>query len=672
MKVLHIKDTYMEQGGGPDFALTQITDWLSSQGIDVAIATVDISHDITLHQQTKINGGITLHRFPGHMFFRWTYSMDFLRWLRKHCREFDLVHVHGLFSQPCNLACRIAYSQNVPYIVRTAGSLDPTSMKYNYWKKLPYYYLMENKYLMLAASIHATSRAEARALRDWGLKNITIIPHGIRSTFVAPKKKESHDVLKLLYLSRLDPIKGLEITLHSLAILLKNNINVELWIAGSGHDNYLGKLKQLVDSLQLSAHVRWFGWANQALKFKLFRDADIFVLASYHENFGVAVVEAMEAGLPVVISDQVALAEEIQQADAGRIVPAGDASALAGAIETLLPVSARRQCGENAGALVRQRFTLDACGQAHLRLYERLVSGRLSADSVRPLRKSMTASHNGIKVILSADDFGYSGDTVKATIALLERRVLTSASIMANMPATADAIAYARYRCHAGFGIHLTFAGDASERPVSNPCNIPSLVNSSGRFLSTRVFYRRVLSGRLCYREILLEMEAQIKLLLDAGVRLVYADSHGHIHKFSIFRRALQEVLPKYGIRGVRIAQNYYFRPQYLRPTWWLGNYWSQRLRSQFITTDYFFMPTDSYLPDRWAELLISRFPKSGIIEVGFHPGLMESWRRSEYDYLLQLRDLLDKTGHLCLSWDDLMASHAAQERGRAQTNSIV
>src|SRR5262245_66423492 len=101
-----------------------------------------------------------------------------------------------------------------------------------------------------------------------------------------------------------------------------------------------------------------------------------------------------------------------------------------------------------------------------------------------------------MRIVLHADDFGASADTVRATIECFEAGALTSASIMPAMPATAEAVEFATTHPGLDVGVHLTFVGEGDERPLSQPDEIPGLVDESGRFLATRTIRLRSLARR--------------------------------------------------------------------------------------------------------------------------------------------------------------------------------
>ena len=255
--------------------------------------------------------------------------------------------------------------------------------------------------------------------------------------------------------------------------------------------------------------------------------------------------------------------------------------------------------------------------------------------------------------ILSADDFGYSTDTVDRTIACFDDGILTSASIMANMPETLAAAAYAKAHPGFSFGTHLCYCDGEFERPTSDPSKIPSLVDEHGRFWSTRGMIGRALTGRLVVSDIEVETEAQLSRLSDLGVRLCYVDGHGNLHKFAPFVEALRTVLPRFNIRKVRRTQDTYLKSAWARPNFWLGKHWNKAIDRHFLSTSSFYLPASTE-DKHWGEALLSQISaQHGVMEIGVHPGL-EAWRAGEEADIRSFARLASAAGVQITSWDQL------------------
>lgn len=264
-----------------------------------------------------------------------------------------------------------------------------------------------------------------------------------------------------------------------------------------------------------------------------------------------------------------------------------------------------------------------------------------------------------MRIITNADDFGMDDDTVRATIECLDAGSLTGATIMPAMPGTAAAVEYARAHSEKSFGVHLTYVTDTVEAPLCDPKTLPTLAGPDGRFRPSQVMRVRAMRGRVSVDEIERETAAQIRRLLDAGVRVTHVDSHGHLHKFKPFRTALARVLPALGISKVRNVQNLYLSKPLRSPTYWLGPWWRRRIMRQFRTTEDFFMPVsetgNTAWPGRLVERLRSRVASdAAVLEVGVHPGYGEAWRDAERRSIHEFAKLAREGGHRLIGWGDL------------------
>jgi chitin disaccharide deacetylase len=259
-----------------------------------------------------------------------------------------------------------------------------------------------------------------------------------------------------------------------------------------------------------------------------------------------------------------------------------------------------------------------------------------------------------VRIVVNADDFGVSAETVAATIACFEQQALTSATIMATMPAVDEALAYARDRPELSFGVHLTFVGDGEEGPAADPADVPGLVDGAGRFPSATPVRVRALLRRLPIEQIEREIAAQISSVTGRGVEVSHVDSHRHLHKLAPFRTALRRVLPRFGIERVRTVQDVYLSRPLLGATYWAGSLWRRPLRRSFRTTDHFYMPASTG-DLGWADELLRRAGDlpGATLEVGVHPG-PDGWRDDEHRSALRLSAGARELGHELVSWREI------------------
>jgi glycosyltransferase involved in cell wall biosynthesis len=312
-------------------------------------------------------------------------SLPLRRWVRQRAADYDLLHIHALFSHTSNCSARAAWRAAVPYIIRPLGVLNRWGManQLRWLKRLSLRYV-EQPILRNAAAMHYTSYAEqVEAEQSGASAPASVVPLGIDlgdcQRLPGPERffeqfPEVAGRQVVLFLSRLHAKKGLELLLQAFAQLHVQYPESVLVIAGSGEKSYISRLRAQADQLGLGKEIVWTGFLAGTDKLSAFAAATAFALTSYSENFGMALVEALAAGLPCVTTEGVAVSEDVRAYDAGLVVP-GDASSIAMALERILGDSQLRiRLGANAHRLVAERFSLDTMGSALRGLYQRILS----------------------------------------------------------------------------------------------------------------------------------------------------------------------------------------------------------------------------------------------------------------------------------------------------------
>ena len=263
-----------------------------------------------------------------------------------------------------------------------------------------------------------------------------------------------------------------------------------------------------------------------------------------------------------------------------------------------------------------------------------------------------------MKVIFHADDFGYDKDTTQATIELLERGALTSATIMSTMSAAEEAIAYAAAHKQFSFGVHLTYV-DRLEPALQKENS--TLLDAKGLFYPSNDVRKKAIKLALKKNDIVEESLAQIDIVRKGGVEISHLDSHGHLHKFPSFLFALSEIKKRSGIDRVRRVQNIFVNKPGLSPATILNKCFDWRIVHSCRTTDYFYMSANN-LDTNWADAIIAqmdKLPQDAIIEVGVHPGNVnteeECWRIAEYNDIMDFADKIRMQGkHQIITWNEV------------------
>lgn len=388
-KVLHVIPSMGILRGGPTFAVADMTRGLVQAGLEVHIATTDDNGAERLnvpYAQPVVREGVTYWYFRRQTNF-YMFSLPLANWLMRNVHNYDLIDIHYVFAHAGIPAAFFAYRQKMPYVLRPHGMLNHWSitMRRPFMKRISLQ-LFERHMLAHAATVCLTSEQERREVAELDLRmKPLVMPLGINLTTFqslptrgAFRQQHPHltDKTLLLFLSRLHEKKGLDLLLPAFARLRQHCPDVALVLAGSGTPVYEAELHAQVQTLGIAQDVVFTGFVADAAKQAVLADCDLFVLPSYSENFGIVVVEAMASGLPIIISDQIGLADEIAQAEAGVIVPCQMVPLVTAMQRLVEHPEQRRALAARAHQLAQQRYSLEASTQALRALYEHIISAK--------------------------------------------------------------------------------------------------------------------------------------------------------------------------------------------------------------------------------------------------------------------------------------------------------
>jgi glycosyltransferase involved in cell wall biosynthesis len=385
VKVLHVIPAVASCYGGPSAVLPTMCRALAREGVDATIATTDADGTGTLPVPL---GVATVYQDTPAIFFRrqWSesfkYSKPLATWLRQNVAAFDLVHIHAVLSHAClaaGRACRIA---RVPYVVRPLGTLDPWSLAQKPLKKRALLRVAGERLLKRAAAIHYTSDEEKRLVESsFGLSNGVVIPLGVDDGVFEPRLPaqpgERSDCPYVLALSRLHPVKNLELLIESFARVAPPSGGWRLIIAGAGDHQHVSTLQKAADRGAARGRVEFPGWVEGPAKRALIENAALFAVPSLHENFGVALVEALACGVPALVCDRVHLAGAIRDADAGWVAETEPGSFDRQLSSAMASAEERRRRGEAAASLAR-RFAWSRVANDLAELYRAVTRVRVA------------------------------------------------------------------------------------------------------------------------------------------------------------------------------------------------------------------------------------------------------------------------------------------------------
>ncbi|PZU96674.1 MAG: glycosyl transferase family 1 [Pseudanabaena sp.] len=393
MKILHVIPSVAAVRGGPSQAVIQMVRALRSQGVDTEIATTNDNGkdllDVPLNQLTEDLG--EYGNVPIRFFARFSpnlnavrefaYSWDLTIWLWRNIAKYDLVHVHAIFSYPSTIAMAIARLKKTPYINRPLGQLCTWSLQQSKLRKQTYLNVIERENLLHSKSLHFTADQEKAEFEQLGL-NIPsfVLPHGVHTpNLIANAQVQVRETLKIpddrpiiLFLSRIHPKKGLEYLISALADL--QEYKFALAIAGDGEPEYVHKIKDLLEVHNLSDRTHWLGFVKGETKNLYLQGADLFALTSHSENFGIAAIEALAAGTPVLITDGVAIAPMVKDQECGYVTTL-DAEAIKISLQSFFDDFLPEQTAQNRSRLqqvINQNYSWQSISDRLTKIYQKL------------------------------------------------------------------------------------------------------------------------------------------------------------------------------------------------------------------------------------------------------------------------------------------------------------
>lgn len=388
LRVLHVIPSMSRLHGGPSVTVHSMLKALARRGVAAeAVATDDDGGaarlDVPVDRLVEFEGQRV--RFFPRQTVKYAFSAPMRSWLHANIRHYDIIHTHELFTFAPLAAARLARAARIPYLMTPHGALDTWGMRNkSRFVKAASIRFVEGPLLASAAAVNFMTALEQSRAAGHGLSfRPMVLPVGIidpedpqEGTMapVAPLAEDGRRVL--LFLARIHPIKCADVLLRAFACL--EDRESVLVIAGGGEPSLVESLRLLAGELGIGDRVKWVGFSSGARKRWLLSRATLFVLPSASENYGIAAVEAMHAGLPVIVTSGCGLADFVSHHRAG-IVTDGSVSGLRSALDTLLASDdLARGMGEAGRRAVRQELSLDVFGERLETSYRRLLEGEAS------------------------------------------------------------------------------------------------------------------------------------------------------------------------------------------------------------------------------------------------------------------------------------------------------
>ncbi|GAB3045773.1 glycosyltransferase [Spirosoma pulveris] len=322
---------------------------------------------------------ILCQRTPGISRFFREFSIELYQYLRKHAHEYDIIHCHGLWH--FGTLAPFMIDRTVAKVITIHGVLDRWVYAHNNWKKQLMDSLAQKKYLQRADLVQINNTDEQQdVLRYLGHAhpNIVIIPNGVKmSDFISLPPKGTFrrkfglpmDKKLVLFMSRLNAKKGLDLLLPGFREYVRQHPDTVLALAGPD-DGYEATTRQFIEQHKLSDSIRMVGMLTGDDKKAALADADLFTLPSYSEGFSMAVLEAMAAGTPTLVSDRVGFGDVIREHKAAGVLASLTAESVTEGIAQLLGnEQVRQEMAQNATALLKKQYDIDVVAKKLLDEY---------------------------------------------------------------------------------------------------------------------------------------------------------------------------------------------------------------------------------------------------------------------------------------------------------------
>jgi glycosyltransferase involved in cell wall biosynthesis len=404
--VIHTVASIEEDDGGPSRSVPAICRALTQRGVQVSLVTQRFGSRIAPAElptsetfKTVYSRGWRLKRL------RFAYSTGFRAKLRSECEGFGpaIMHDHGVWLPSNVAAATVARLADIPLVVSPRGMLEGWSLTYHATRKRIAWLLYQRKALSGATAFCATSLAEAEQIRRLGFAQpIAVIPNGV----VVPELRKDGTgrtgKRRALFLSRIHPKKGLPDLLQAWARIRPKGW--ELCIAGPDENGHLAQVVALVARLGLRECVRFLGRVSDTEKWNVYADADLFVLPTYSENFGIVIAEALAAGIPVITTKSAPWSALLEK-DCGWWTDVGvNAIEVALREATASPTEILRAKGRRGREYVAEALSWEAAASQMSKFYAWIISGHGDAlsrgfNTLDGLENNLALKHRPAAVI---------------------------------------------------------------------------------------------------------------------------------------------------------------------------------------------------------------------------------------------------------------------------------
>jgi glycosyltransferase involved in cell wall biosynthesis len=388
IRVLQVIAGLDPTAGGPPASAVSTSIALRSHGVLNSFAYVDgPGGGSAANAERLLAAGVPTQRFPvtratGSRGVRWGISVRLAAWLIRHAGRFDVLHLHGAWTFPALAGLIAARLHRQVAVLTPHESLTDFDRAKSRPLLRAIKRALRRAYLASFDTIVVSSPLEQRDSGDAGGRRTVVIPHAVRGMSGSRRTARPDSALRVGFLGRLHPKKNLELLIAAIAAV---DEPITLIVAGEGVAQYAAELHQLATEIGIADRVIWLGFVDGAGKDDFLGSIDVLAMPSAYECFGVSAVEAMSAGVPVIVSATVGISDVVRQHGAG-VVVLPDRAALAAELRRFATDRAALVRAGAAAILAAGEFSLERHQMLLRQEYLRLLSNRRRRTASRPGR----------------------------------------------------------------------------------------------------------------------------------------------------------------------------------------------------------------------------------------------------------------------------------------------
>ena len=374
LSILHVIASLAPRYGGPA-KVAELCEALAERGNRVEIATTNIDGPLDLDVPIGVpveQRGCAVTYFQVRRPRTPATAPGLVPWLRKHVRDFDVLHVHGVYWFPTLISTLAARRDHVPYIHQPHGALTAYHRAHHPARKAVYEALFERRNLRCAAAVRYDSEHEREDALAGGFPDGVVIPPGTPTPPAGPR--EARVPGRIVFLGRLSAKKGVDVLLETLPLVIPTAPTAHLVVAGPDDEGIGEQLRERASILGVADRLTLLGLVTGQEKVDLLRTASVLAAPSIDESFGATVTEAMAVETPVIVTRGIPIHEQIEREAAGLVADRTPPAVAAGITQILTDATLAAKLGKNGRLLVESEYSWAEIARRVEELYRDVVN----------------------------------------------------------------------------------------------------------------------------------------------------------------------------------------------------------------------------------------------------------------------------------------------------------